>query len=183
VGQVERGMGRRAHPPKRYVIFYITPALALTTILYGRTCTLTTKTTCDRCVFVFVIFPHRLTHAEHEKTPMLVSFRARNLFYTQQRTPNTRRHHRWCPSVLGVFSTPSNARRTREDTNEGVLLCSACFLHPLLHAEHERTPLLVSFRSRRVFYTQQRTPNMRGHHGWCPFMLGVFSTFTDAHRT
>src|SRR6266498_429739 len=35
--------------------------------------------------------------------------------------PNMKRHH------VGVFS------------------CSACFLHPLMHAKHEKTPALVSF--------------------------------------
>jgi len=29
----------------------------------------------------------------------------------------------------------------------GVLLCSASFLHSLMHAEHEETPVLVSFRA------------------------------------
>src|SRR6266545_5636778 len=27
----------------------------------------------------------------------------------------------------------------------GVFSCSACFLHPLMHAKHEKTPALVSF--------------------------------------
>jgi len=80
------------------------------------------------------------------------------------------------------LSTPTDTHRTQKDTIVGVFLCSACFLHPLLHAEHEKTPLLVYFRARRVFYTQQHTPNMRRHHCWCLFMLGVFSTSTTAHR-
>ena len=47
------------------------------------------------------------------------------------------------PLVFGMFSTPTNARRAREDTFFGVLSCSTCFLHPATHAEHEGTPLLV----------------------------------------
>jgi len=29
----------------------------------------------------------------------------------------------------------------------GVFSCSVCFLHPLMHAKHEKTPVLVSFRA------------------------------------
>ena len=49
-------------------------------------------------------------------------------------------------------------RRAQKDTNVGVFSCSASFLSPTTHAEHEKTPMLVSFRA-----------------CWCHFMLGVIS--------
>ena len=111
-----------------------------------------------------------------------MSFRARHLFYTQRHTLNTRRHHRWCLCVVGVFSTPSDACRTRGDTTVGVFSCSASFLHPATHAEHKETPSLVSFRARHLFYIHQCTPNMRRHHRWCLFVLCAYPASPDARR-
>ena len=93
---------------------------------------------------------HPATYAEHEGTPRLVFFRARHVFYAHQCTPNTKRHHRWCLFVLGVFSTPSDIRRTRGDTTVGVLSCSASF------------------------YIPQCTPNTRRHPRWCRFVLCAY---------
>jgi hypothetical protein len=81
------------------------------------------------------------THAEHETTPLLVSFRFRHISYTLTQTPNTkptslvsfrgrrlsyallhtpstRSPHQGCVFVFGIFPTPT--RRARNHTLVGV---------------------------------------------------------------
>jgi hypothetical protein len=107
--------------------------------MYHRNCTSTTKTTCNRWVFVSVTCSNPLTHAEHEETLTLVSFRIR------------------------IVSAHTNAHRTRKDTHVGVFswlvgflrtLMPACFCLHWCPPNMQRHQHLVSLRVQRLFYTQ-----------------------------
>jgi len=108
-------------------------------------------------------------YTEHEKTPSLVSFHFRRCSIALQHTQSTKRHQR------GVFScstlVPSRySTRTRKDTPLGVFSCSALFLCPTTHAEHGKTPSLVSFHVRRLSFILYHTRRAQK----CT-LVGVFS--------
>jgi hypothetical protein len=96
-------------------------------------------------------------------------------FYALPHTPRTEPHQRGCDSVFGVSSTPYHTRRGRNHTLVGVIPYSACFLRLLTHAEHETTPLLVSFRGWHVSYALFM-PSTKPHQ------LGVVSCSASFHR-
>ena len=87
------------------------------------------------CLFVLSVFPSR---AEHKKTPALVFFCDRRLSTMTD----------VCQTTSVGVSSCWDACRTRKDTYPGVFSCSATFLHPQTHAEHKKTPMLVSFCAR-----------------------------------
>jgi hypothetical protein len=63
-------------------------------------------------------------------------------------TPNTKRHHHWCLFVFGVILSPST------------------------HAEHEKTPLLVSFHVRCLSFILYNTRRAQKRT-----LVGVFCHF------
>ena len=65
-------------------------------------------------------------HAEHERTPTMVSSSARHALVDVENTLSTKRHQRWCLVVFGVCHWVQKTRRAREDTIIGVFSCSAC---------------------------------------------------------
>ncbi len=71
-------------------------------------------------------------HVEHENTLLLVCFRVPCLSNTLDTSS---------PFPMNTLYTC----RTQKDTLVGVFSCSALFLCPTTHAEHKKTPLLVSF--------------------------------------
>ena len=97
-----------------------------------------------------------------------------------------------------LLCSPVHAKH--ENTNEGVFLCSAhflhfpmhaehvntsslmCFIYSPMHAEHENTPTLVCFRVRHVFYALKCTPSMKPHPHWCVFMFGACCMPSNAMR-
>ena len=81
-----------------------------------------------------------------------------------------------CPPVL------SNARQTRKHILNGVLSCSARFLHSPMHAKHENTLTLVCFRVRHVFYALECTLSMKQHPDWCFFMFDAFPVPSNVRR-
>ena len=76
-------------------------------------------------------------------------------------TPNTKAHPRWCIFVFGIVPLPYNTRRARNHTHVDVISCSALFLRPTAHADHKKTPSLVSFRVRRCSFAVQHTSVLR----------------------
>src|SRR6266511_2541018 len=74
---------------------------------------------------------------------MLVSFRARRVFYIHLCMPNTKRHQRWCLFVLGTLPPP-RTHAEHEKTPLWCLFMLDAFIHVLTHAEHKKTPMLVS---------------------------------------
>jgi hypothetical protein len=90
--------------------------------------------------------------------------------------------------MLGIVPTSSlhpATRRIQRDTFNGVFSCSASFLHPPTHAEHDETPTMVSFHAWRrflTFHVHVCPPNTKGHQHWCLFVLGAVSTSTQVAR-
>src|SRR6266540_5796472 len=80
--------------------------------------------------------------------------------------PNMKKHQQGCLFVFSIVLSPYNTRRAQNNTSlvwfhvwyhhfvlllmpntnilVGVFSCSTSSLHPTMHAEHEKTPLLVS---------------------------------------
>jgi len=113
-------------------------------------------------------FPHTTTSTEHEMTPCWCFF----VFGPTSSPYDTRNdtHITTLVSfVLGIISLPYkhgttpmsvwfhvqrlfSPLRAQNHTNECVISCSASFLSPTIHAEHETIPSLVSFCVRRLFF-------------------------------
>jgi len=138
-----------------------------------------------------VSFLRPTTHAEHETTPSLVWFRVRHRSFALRHMPSTKRNPRWCLVVFGVIPLPSNTRRTRKNTNEGVFSCSALFFRPTTHAEHEITPSLVWFRVRHHHFvlplmpnTSSLRPTTHAEHDKTPSLVSiVFGIFSQSYHT
>src|SRR6266566_4395728 len=75
------------------------------------------------------------------------------IFPTPYHTPTMKPHQQRCDFVLGVFFSPYHGtRQSRNDTPVGVVSWWASAVPPSTHAEHEMTPLLVSFHARILSY-------------------------------
>ena len=88
--------------------------------------------------------------------------------------PNTKRHPHWYLFVFGVIPLPYNPCWAWKDTFVGVFSCSASSLHLMMHAEHKKTPLRVSFRVRCLLFALLLMPSTQPHHRGCSFVFGVF---------
>jgi len=99
----------------------------------------------------------------------MVSSSARHALVDVENTLSTKRHQRWCLVVFGVCRWVQKTRRARKDTNNGVLSCSACVTGCRKHAEHEKTPSLVSFHVRHVWRgnEHENSPITGGFRGQC----------------
>ena len=155
-------MGRCAHPLNRYVIVFYT--FFITEFIHSL---------CDDGFPRPPSMQTPSTHAEHESTPLLVSFRVLRCSFALLHMLNVKRHQRGCLFVFSVVPSPYTTCRMRKDTNEGVFSCSALFLHPTPHAERKKTPTRVSFRVRRCSFALHHMQNAKRHPRGCLFVFGV----------
>jgi hypothetical protein len=113
-------------------------------------------------------FLHSQAHAKHEQIPTKVSFHTWHLSLNLGQPP---------PSSSTIFQ---HEQRAQKDTFVDVLSCLASFPHSWTHAEHKKTPLLVSFHAWCLSFTHRHTPNTNRHQQRCLFMLGIFPSTPDA---
>ncbi len=93
--------GRHAYPPKRYVMMSLLFCISVLTV-YSMKCTLSTKTTCDGCVFVLLAIPHT---SSMEPACVVFGF----TLYAPPQTP-----HKTTPN-LSVFGAPHFETKSPDD--------------------------------------------------------------------
>src|SRR6266545_6855514 len=74
--------------------------------------------------------------------------------------------------VLGVCCI-AEQRWTQNDTLVGVFSCSACIVLRRNNAEHQKTPMRVSFRPGRYCRGDGMTLNTKIHPHWSLFVFGI----------
>ena len=105
-------------------------------------------------------------HLEHNNHPRWVCI------YLHTPILNTKSHMLWL-FVLSMFPSPQ-MRAEHEKT--GVFSCSACFLHPPMHAEHKKIPTLVPFCAWCPFLHLWCMLSTKRHQHWSLLVLGAFPT-------
>lgn len=120
------------------------------------------------------------THTEHKKTPSLSRWclfvfgvsRVTCCFLILQCMPSMKWH------LVGVFSCSAlflrpTTHAEHEITPTMVSFHVRCFSPPA-HTEHEKTPSLVSFPVRHLYLALPHMPSIKWHPRWCYFVLGSF---------
>ena len=108
---------------------------------------------------------HTLPHAEHGNHTHQGVISCSVSFLCPPTHAEHERHPRWCRFVVRVFSSSSIGVHTcpttcqaRNHTKQGVISCSASFLRPTTHADHETTcRFVVSVFSLPTTYAEHKT--------------------------